>query len=58
MPTTLVGQVDAAIGGKTAIDVAAKNDVGAFLHPEAVIADPDLLASLPPREWAAGFAEA
>jgi shikimate kinase/3-dehydroquinate synthase len=56
-PTTLVGQVDAAIGGKTAIDVAAKNDVGAFWTPQAVLADPDLLASLPPAEWAAGFAE-
>ena len=41
VPTTLVGQVDAAIGGKTAIDVAAKNDVGAFHLPEVVVADPD-----------------
>jgi shikimate kinase/3-dehydroquinate synthase len=56
-PTTLVGQVDAAIGGKTAIDVAAKNDVGAFWTPQAVLADPGLLSSLPPAEWAAGFAE-
>jgi shikimate kinase/3-dehydroquinate synthase len=56
-PTTLVGQVDAAIGGKTAINVAAKNDVGAFHLPETVIADPDELETLPPREWAAGFAE-
>jgi 3-dehydroquinate synthase len=58
VPTTLVGQVDAAIGGKTAIDVAAKNDVGAFHPPEAIVADPGLLATLPPREWAGGFAEA
>ncbi len=58
VPTTLVGQVDAAIGGKTGIDVAAKNDVGAFHLPEAVLADPGFLATLPPREWAAGFAEA
>ncbi len=57
MPTTLVGQVDAAIGGKTAIDVAAKNDVGAFHLPEAVVADPALLETLPAREWSAGFAE-
>ncbi len=57
VPTTLVGQVDAAIGGKTAIDVAAKNDVGAFHLPEAVIADPVVLETLPGREWAAGFAE-
>jgi shikimate kinase/3-dehydroquinate synthase len=56
-PSTLVGQVDAAIGGKTAIDVAAKNDVGAFWTPRAVLADPELLASLPAAEWAAGFAE-
>ncbi len=51
------GQVDAAIGGKTAIDVAAKNDVGSFWSPQSVLADPDLLASLPQREWAAGYAE-
>ena len=56
-PTTLVGQVDAAIGGKTAIDVAAKNDVGAFWSPQAVLSDPGLLASLPAVEWSAGFAE-
>jgi shikimate kinase/3-dehydroquinate synthase len=56
-PTTLVGQVDAAIGGKTAIDVAAKNDVGAFWTPQAVLSDPELLATLPPAEWSAGFAE-
>jgi shikimate kinase/3-dehydroquinate synthase len=56
-PTTIVGAVDAAIGGKTAIDVAAKNDVGAFWTPQAVLSDPALLASLPPAEWAAGFAE-
>ena len=40
VPTTLVGQVDAAIGGKTAINVAAKNDVGAFHLPEAVLVRP------------------
>jgi shikimate kinase/3-dehydroquinate synthase len=56
-PTTLVGQVDAGIGGKTGIDLAAKNDVGAFHPPLAVLADPNLLATLPDREWAAGFAE-
>jgi shikimate kinase / 3-dehydroquinate synthase len=56
-PTTLVGQVDAAIGGKTAIDVAAKNDVGAFWTPQAVLSDPELLATLPHAEWSAGFAE-
>lgn len=56
-PTTLVGQVDAGIGGKTGIDVAAKNDVGAFHPPQTVLSDPGLLATLPEREWAAGFAE-
>ncbi len=58
VPTTLVGQVDAAIGGKTAINVAAKNDVGAFHLPEDVVADPEVLATLPAAEWAGGFAEA
>jgi shikimate kinase/3-dehydroquinate synthase len=57
-PTTLVGQVDAGMGGKTGIDVAAKNDVGAFHPPVAVLGDPRLLDTLPPREWSAGFAEA
>ena len=57
-PTTLVGQVDAGIGGKTGIDVAAKNDVGAFHPPLAVLADPSLLDTLDGREWSAGFAEA
>jgi len=57
VPSTLVGQVDAAIGGKTAINVAAKNDVGAFWQPAGVLCDPSLLETLPPREWAGGMAE-
>ena len=57
VPSTLVGQVDAAIGGKTAINVAAKNDVGAFWQPAAVLCDPSLLETLPAREWAGGMAE-
>jgi len=57
VPSTLVGQVDAAIGGKTAINVAAKNDVGAFWQPSVVVCDPLLLETLPPREWAGGMAE-
>jgi shikimate kinase/3-dehydroquinate synthase len=57
VPSTLVGQVDAAIGGKTAINVAAKNDVGAFWQPSAVFCDPELLETLPAREWAGGMAE-
>jgi shikimate kinase/3-dehydroquinate synthase len=57
VPSTLVGQVDAAIGGKTAINVAAKNDVGAFWQPGVVLCDPELLETLPAREWAGGMAE-
>ena len=51
VPTTLVGQVDAAIGGKTAIDLAeGKNLVGAFHWPARTVIDPTLLATLPERE--------
>jgi 3-dehydroquinate synthase len=57
-PTTLLGMVDAAIGGKVAIDLpAGKNLVGAFYQPRAVVADIATLATLPPRELRAGFAE-
>jgi shikimate kinase/3-dehydroquinate synthase len=58
VPTTLLGMVDAAVGGKTGIDLpAAKNYVGAFHPAEWVVADPGVLDTLPLREWAAGFAE-
>ena len=58
VPTTLVGQVDAAIGGKTGIDLArGKNLVGAFHLPCEVAVDPDLLATLPERERRQGMAE-
>jgi shikimate kinase/3-dehydroquinate synthase len=57
VPSTLVGQVDAAIGGKTGLTVEAKNDVGAFHRPEAVLSDLDLLATLPPAAVAEGMAE-
>ncbi len=58
MPTTLVAQVDSAYGGKTGVDLPdAKNYVGAYHHPAAVITDPDALATLPQAELAAGFAE-
>jgi 3-dehydroquinate synthase len=58
VPTTLLGQVDAAIGGKTGIDVPeGKNLVGAFHQPLAVACDPAPLATLPPREFRAGLAE-
>jgi shikimate kinase/3-dehydroquinate synthase len=58
VPTTLVAQVDSAYGGKTGVDLAeAKNYVGAFHQPRAVIADTDALLTLPPEELAAGYAE-
>ena len=58
VPTSLVGQVDAGIGGKTAIDLSAgKNLVGAFHWPTRTIIDPALLATLPERERKEGMAE-
>jgi shikimate kinase/3-dehydroquinate synthase len=57
-PTSLLGMVDAGIGGKTGIDLPhSKNSIGAFHQPEWVVADPGALDSLPLREWACGFAE-
>lgn len=59
VPTTLLGMVDASVGGKTAVDHRrGKNLVGAFHHPSAVWMDPALLATLPVRELRAGMAEA
>ncbi len=58
VPTTVVAQVDSAYGGKTGVDLPeAKNYVGAYHQPAAVITDVDLLATLPPEEHAAGYAE-
>jgi shikimate kinase / 3-dehydroquinate synthase len=58
VPTTLVGQVDAAIGGKTAIDISGgKNLVGAFHWPVRVVTDPALLETLPESERMNGLAE-
>jgi shikimate kinase/3-dehydroquinate synthase len=58
VPTTLVGQVDAAIGGKTGVDLpSGKNLVGAFHWPARVIVDPRLLDTLPDRELNEGMAE-
>ena len=58
VPTTLVAQVDSAYGGKTGVDLPeAKNYVGAYHLPAAVLADTATLATLPPAELAAGFVE-
>jgi 3-dehydroquinate synthase len=58
VPTTLLAQVDSAIGGKTAIDAAGqKNVAGLFHHPLAVIVDPRLLATLDQRQLRSGYAE-
>lgn len=58
VPTTLVAQVDSAYGGKTGVDLAeGKNYAGAYHQPAAVICDPDVLATLPEAELAAGYAE-
>jgi len=58
VPTTLLAQVDSSVGGKTAINTAeGKNLVGLFHQPRIVIADPDLLATLPKRELLGGYAE-
>ena len=58
IPTTLVAQVDSAYGGKTGVDLPeAKNYVGVYHQPAAVLVDPDALATLAPAELAAGWVE-
>lgn len=56
--TTLMAQIDAAIGGKTGVNLAqGKNLVGTYWQPSAVICDTDLLVTLPEREWQCGLGE-
>jgi 5-deoxy-5-amino-3-dehydroquinate synthase len=58
VPTTLLGQIDAAIGGKTGVNLPeGKNLVGAFWQPAAVLCDTETLTTLPPREYRSGLGE-
>jgi 3-dehydroquinate synthase len=58
VPTTVVAQVDAAVGGKTGVNLTAgKNLIGSFHQPAAVVIDPELLDTLPEREYRAGLFE-
>ncbi len=58
LPTTLLAQVDAAVGGKTGVNlIGGKNLIGSFHQPLAVLIDPDVLATLPDREYRAGLYE-
>jgi 5-deoxy-5-amino-3-dehydroquinate synthase len=58
VPTTLLGQVDAAIGGKTGVNLPeGKNLVGSFWQPLGVLCDSEVLESLPEREWRSGHGE-
>jgi 3-dehydroquinate synthase len=58
VPTTLLAAVDAAIGGKTAVNVDGKNLAGVFAHPDAVLIDMDIIDALPEKQKIVGAAEA
>ncbi|MEU4564021.1 3-dehydroquinate synthase family protein [Actinoplanes sp. NPDC023936] len=58
LPTSLLAQVDASVGGKTAVNLAeGKNLIGAYWQPRAVLCDTDYLQTLPEREWSNGYGE-
>jgi 3-dehydroquinate synthase len=58
IPTTLLSMVDSSVGGKVGVDLPqGKNLVGSFKQPDMVLIDPDILKTLPAREWRCGMAE-